>query len=194
MKTAPTETKTTEIEQFPTEFLKDSGAHQTQPIYTQKDLNMPRFGKILKATIAFSLLLPATFFLKPKAAVAGGGFANSCTDIILYNNSPGWLYANCRRADGTFNAQARINLNDWITNNNGNLGWQPNGNFIGSCNWETDARSGSGLFPTGLNKQSSGFIGFHAPCRNNAGSTNITTDINLNDRIVNENGNLKYGG
>lgn len=199
LKIVPSETKTTETKQFHTELLKVSGlTHKTEPqrsIHTQRNLIMSRnFRKILKLVFGLTLVGLGSFGLKPNAALAGGGFANSCDSLRLYKNSPGWLYGHCRRANGTWNEQARIDLRNLLTNNNGTLGWQPNGGFLGSCNWDTDAKATSGLFPTGLNQQFPVFIGFHAPCKNIAGATNITPDINLNDRILNQNGDLQYGG
>ena len=185
---------TTDCEQFFPEFLK---MHQkTKPqrfIPIRKRSNMlEKLSRIATVIIGLPLVLSGSFLLKPNAALAGGGFAQSCDSLALYRNSPGMLYAHCRRTDGTWNEQARIQLNDHITNNNGTLGWQPNGNFLDSCYWDTDVVFG--FYPTGLNQQPPSFIGFHAPCKNNGGANNITPDINLNDHIINDNGDLKYGG
>ncbi|MEH2237569.1 CVNH domain-containing protein [Nostoc sp.] len=194
--TTNTTKTTTDREQFSPELLKTHQKTEPQrfiPIRRRSNM-LEKLSRIATVIIGLPLVLSGSFLLKPNAALAGGGFAQSCNSLILYKNSPGMLYGNCRRADGTWNNQARIQLNDYITNNNGTLGWQPNGNFLGSCDWDTDAQAGSGSFPTGLNQQFPNFIGFHTSCKDNGGAKNITPDINLNDRIINDNGDLKYGG
>ena len=194
--TTNTTKTTTDCEQFSPEFLK---THQkTKPqrfIAIQRRSNMlEKLSRIATVIIGLPLVLSGSFLLKPNAALAGGGFAQSCDSLILYKNSPGMLYAHCRRTDGTWNEQARIQLNDHIKNDNGTLEWQPNGNFLGSCDWDTNPQADSGFFPTGLNQQPPNFIGLHAPCKNNGEAKNISPDINLNDHIINDNGDLKYGG
>ncbi|MBV8883260.1 MAG: CVNH domain-containing protein [Chroococcidiopsidaceae cyanobacterium CP_BM_RX_35] len=96
----------------------------------------------MKAAIAFSLVLPACFLLKPQAAFAGGGFTASCQNITLFTNvdrsGSADLNANCRTSAGKLSGTA-VNLNTSIVNVDGRLAWLKNGGFGGStrnCNLE----------------------------------------------------------
>ena len=187
-----TDKSTIALDQFHTELLKGSGVgHQNtdlqRSIHTQMYLNMSRsFKNILKATIIASLLLSGTSFLKPKAALADGGFAQSCTDIRMYYkhaSDRGMVFAHCPRRDGRINYMARINLNDHIANNNGELVWQPNGNYRGTCGWSTALEKAEKLDGTVL----------YTKCKSKDGKIHAT-GIDLNRRIINDNGDLKYVG
>jgi len=107
-----------------------------------------------------------------------GNFSLSCSNLTLANSSV--LRANCRRADGSTNSGASINLNDYITNSNGNLAYVgAAGDFSASCsNINLDPRTAV----------------LRANCRRANGSTNSGASINLNDDITNNNGNLRYVG
>jgi len=58
-------------------------------------------------------------------------FAETCEDIGLDGSL---LKANCRNAEGKY-TQTFIDLNNEITNNNGQLEWNNNGGYTKSCDF-----------------------------------------------------------
>jgi len=138
----------------------------------------------MKERLVISL---ASMFLCGLMTPAGGNaqtrgdFSLSCSNLNLASSSKtAVLRANCRRVDGSIDSGASINLNDYITNSNGNLAYVgAGGDFSASC-------SNINLDPkTGVLK---------ANCRRADGRTNSGASINLNDDITNDNGNLRYVG
>jgi hypothetical protein len=74
-----------------------------------------------------------------KLHAQGGGFSHSCSDVRLTNNCNDNTYCNlgatCGDGRGGYNSGAWINLDNWVTNNNGYWGWiRGGGGFAGSSN------------------------------------------------------------
>jgi len=108
------------------------------------------------------------------SAWAAGGFTASCWDIDI--NGTG-LEAECRTNNGG-SALTGINLNNRIGNRNGKLVWESNGGYGGSStNCEIDQESGRSFL--------------HCDTMRNDGSW-TSPSLNLDDRIANRNGNLRY--
>src|SRR5262252_5501082 len=100
-----------------------------------------------------------------------GDFSLSCSNINLnLASKTAVLSANCRRGDGSIHSGASINLNDYITNNNGNLTYVgAGGDFSLSCNnISLDAKTAV----------------LRANCRRGDGSIHSGVSINLNDDIT----------
>src|SRR5215469_13965648 len=111
-------------------------------------------------------------------AESPGNFSGSCKNLALNATNfskSATLTADCRKQDGTY-LKAEVNLNDLITNNHGSLQWgRPGGaDFQQSCSG--DALSGS--------KLSSSCV--------ESGEVRKSTQIDLNEKITNENGKLTY--
>ena len=106
------------------------------------------------------------------SALAEGNFAASCNNIKL--DAPS-LSAYCRSINHDSN-RTSINLNGYIINSNGHLIWQRNGNFSKSA-------KSCYLWKTTLNCQ-----------LRSAGGQWLHSELNLNNRISNSNGNLIYDG
>jgi hypothetical protein len=107
-----------------------------------------------------------------------GNFSGSCKNLALNATNfskSATLTADCRKQDGTY-LKAEVNLNDLITNNHGSLQWgRPGGaDFQQSCSG--DALSGSKL---------------SSSCVESA-EVRKSTQIDLNQKITNENGKLTY--
>jgi len=93
----------------------------------------------LKKTFKIISILPfvllATFFINPDVALANGGFTKECKNIkaFVFIRQGGYspLNADCNNAAGQL-ALTYIDLNRLITNNDGKLVWQENGNFAAS--------------------------------------------------------------
>jgi hypothetical protein len=118
-----------------------------------------------------------TYISDPKSP---GDFSGSCKNLGLNANNfskTAMLTADCRRKDGTY-LKSEVNLNDLITNNHGSLQWGHSGgaDFQQSCSG--DALSGSKL--TGSCVASP--------------EVKKSTQIDLNEKITNDNGKLIYIG
>src|SRR5215469_9757724 len=113
-------------------------------------------------------------------AESPGNFSGSCKNLALNATNfskSATLTADCRKQDGTY-LKAEVNLNDLITNNHGSLQWGHSGgaDFQQSCSG--DALSGSKL---------SSFCVESAEVKK-------STQIDLNEKITNDNGKLTYIG
>jgi hypothetical protein len=111
-------------------------------------------------------------------AESPGNFSGSCKNLGLNATNfskTAMLTADCRRQDGTY-LKAEVNLNDLITNNHGSLQWgRPGGaDFQQSCSG--DALSGSKLTSSCVASP----------------EVNKSTQIDLNEKITNDNGKLTY--
>src|SRR5262249_41117303 len=116
-----------------------------------------------------------TYISHPKSP---GDFSGSCKNIRLNATNfskTATLTADCRRRDGSY-LNSQMNLNDVITNNHGSLQWgHPGGaDFQQSCSG--DALSGSKLASS---------------CVESA-EVRKSTQIDLNEKITNDNGKLTY--
>ena len=127
--------------------------------------------------------------LKPTdgQAPTPGNFSSSCGSIHLNSadfSRTAVLTADCRRRDGSIHSGASINLNDYITDDNGNLRYVgTGGDFSLSCgNIHLDS---AGFSQTAV---------LTANCRRRDGGIHSGASINLNDHITNDNGNLRYVG
>lgn len=140
-----------------------------------------------KIISVLAVVFLAMFFVQPNVALAGN-FSQTCDSAILYKDHPGVVYAHCQRWDGSWNEQAGIQLNDWITNSNGWMSWHPGGNFLSTCEWNTDDWN-----VTSLNPNNRDAISLRTFCQDSQGGRRYS-DLNLNEHIDNENGNLKYSG
>lgn len=135
---------------------------------------------LISILICAIYLSPFSFNLSiKKSSTKGVTIATSCSSFQLSGTI---LSASCRRNDGTY-SQTSIDLNNKISNRNGNL-VIGEGNFYSSC----DSLSLS----SNLN--------FTARCKN-VNSQYLSTSINLNDYYTNENGvllsespNISYSG
>jgi hypothetical protein len=102
-----------------------------------------------------------------------GNFAASCYGIGLQGNNV--LSANCYDIAGQ-SAPTTLDLDTCITNNNGTVAWQANGNYAGSCD-------GCSLGGTVLTCSCGQFTG-----------QRDSTSIDVNDHVSNCNGVLTCGG
>ena len=125
----------------------------------------------IKAAIgSFALLLTS-------AALAAGDFTQTCRDIDLRRGSV--LEAVCRSVSGR-PSRDRINLNDYIANIDGDLRWQRNGNFSASSrNCDLDRYRGNTILRCDTQRRN---------------GTWTSSSVNLDDRIANINGTLRYQG
>lgn len=186
--TTNTTKTTTEREQFSPELLKTHQKTESQgffPIRRRSNI-LEKLSRIATVFIGLPLVLSGALLLKPNAALAGGGFAQSCTDLKMYHNAHGWLFAHCPRSDGRINYSARINLNNHIANHNGELVWQQNGNYVASCGRVH-------VNPSENEEKLDGTV-LYTHCRIGGGYQDHATGIDLNRRILNQDGNLVYGG
>jgi hypothetical protein len=101
------------------------------------------------------------------------GFTKSCSNSNLQNTSV--LQSTCQGPSSS--STTPVDLNSYIGNNNGTLTWQYGG-FQKSCQNITLAS------PNTLSAQ----------CQNAAQTTYIPTTIDLDERIINRDGHLKYVG
>lgn len=127
--------------------------------------------KVFVALFAFVV----TFNLAVGGALANGNFSQTCSDIQV--DQSGELSASCFRKNQTSN-QTKVNLNGWIANLDGSLGWDLDaygfGNFVGSCEKLSLSTDGTTLY---------------AACRNRE-HTPMQAQINLDEQIFNNNGRL----
>ena len=105
-------------------------------------------------------------------AFGSGNFSNSCGSIRI-NRGSTTLRAVCRRKNGT-QINTSLNLNPFIGNVNGKLTWGSS-NFALTCG------------PVNLINLS--FIS--TQCRAKNGNL-VTTTLNLNEKIANDDGRLTY--
>src|SRR6516162_1438148 len=131
------------------------------------------FGLMTMVGISANLLAAPVARAEPP-----GNFSGSCKNLALNATNfskSATLTADCRKQDGTY-LKAEVNLNDLITNNHGSLQWgRPGGaDFQQSCSG--DALSGSKLT---------------SACVESA-EVKKSTQIDLNEKITNENGKLTY--
>ena len=106
------------------------------------------------------------------SALAEGNFVSSCNNLTLDIPT---LSASCRSINHDVN-RTSINLDGYIINSNGHLIWQRNGRFaktVKNCY----------LWKSTLNCQA-----------RSAGGQWLHSELNLNSRIENNNGNLIYDG
>ncbi len=135
------------------------------------------FGLTTTLAMSAGLLMMST-----GKALATGQFSLTCYNIQLY--APNYsktakLTADCRRRDGSIHYRTSINLNDYITNNNGRLQWQPRGDFQESCydsDVETEGSTGLYIRTFCLDRQQYPHEAY----------------INLDEHIANINGDLIY--
>jgi hypothetical protein len=124
------------------------------------------------ATFASVFLL---CFLESNIALAKGDFTKSCLSINLDNDT--LLEGLCKRNNGRY-SQSGINLNNYIVNVNGKLGWRRGGNYIEtSRNCELDYQSGRTFL--------------HCDTRK-ANNTWTASSLDLDRHIVNTNGTLRF--
>jgi hypothetical protein len=135
------------------------------------------FGLITMVGVGAGLAMP-----EAKAQALLGGFSLTCHNLRLNSvnfSKTAVLTADCNRRDKSIHTGAQINLNDYVTNNHGRLQWSPGaGDFQQSC-------GGDFLYQSGV---------LTAFCRGGQqmGNPENPVPINLNDRIANDNGDLKY--
>lgn len=111
-----------------------------------------------------------------------GNFNQSCTDLDLVQDSI--LKAWCRTNSPLIGRSTGINLYGLIKNDNGSLSWINSSNSIlpsafQSCN------------AMKLDYAVHGYAGLDANCPDNHGNFK-RTNINLNERITNSDGDLKF--
>jgi hypothetical protein len=128
--------------------------------------------QITNITVLLFILLP-TVFIKSEVALAGG-YLKTCPDTYLAQTS---IIATCITKSGG-RIQTRLYLPYFIANYNGNLVWSAYGNFQQSCERIRLAEPGV----------------LRATCKNIRGGWNTNAVINLNERITNDNAQLKVDG
>lgn len=128
-----------------------------------------------KIISVLSLVPLTTFFVKPDVALAGD-FAISCDEIGGFEEDGRYiLAADCEDTDGLINL-AEISISDFVANYGGNLSWaNPPGNFNQSCQ--------------NIDVDEDGILS--ADCGDGRGNV-IGTELNLNERISNQDGVLDY--
>ena len=130
----------------------------------------------------------ATLAMPIGKAQARGDFSKTCTNLSLgtipTDPHAVTLYGHCGTGqNGGVNTQARINLNDWITNDHGWLKWATHGDFGDTCfaflrsvnNSVTGIMDGGCLYDSPAGQ---------SPYRNSS--------IDLDEHITNNHGNLDY--
>jgi CVNH domain len=129
----------------------------------------------LKGIAVLSFVLLAAPFIKPDAALAGG-FINTCVaeKVLVRGGGRVVLAANCITRTG-LRVVNELNLSDGITNLGGNLSWG-GGGFGRTCR---DIKS---PFEVGV---------LFAECGDGRGGWR-RTELNLNERISNQNGVLAF--
>jgi hypothetical protein len=140
----------------------------------------PNFQRYLETFGLMTMVgISANLLAAPVArAESPGNFSATCKGLGLSATNfskTAMLTADCRRQDGTY-LKTEVNLNDLITNNHGALQWgHPGGaDFQQSCSG--DVLSGSK---------------FTSSCIESA-EVKKSTQIDLNEKITNNNGKLKY--
>lgn len=124
--------------------------------------------KIILGVLVLSIVIAGQAF--------AGNFSQSCKDIKLDGTH---LQAKClKAAKAVYGDTTEIKLNDHIGNNSGTLVWGSK-NFKDHCN----------NLVLELPNYSQALL--KASCKNNVGNYG-TTQINLNERISNIDGKLKY--
>jgi hypothetical protein len=140
--------------------------------------------RILKSLGLMTMVGISANLLAASAAKASplGNFSATCKNLRLNAadfSKTAMLTADCIRRDKTTHAGAQINLNDVLTINQGRLQWarRPGGgDFQESCRNDFLLQRGS----------------FGAFCRGQPGEGQKFID--LNENIINDNGDLKYIG
>jgi len=181
-----TTNKTTALEQLPSESLKDSvatpcHAKSQRFIHIQRCSTLLRNLKTpLKSISVLSLVLLATPFIKPNAALAGG-FTQTCNDIYgQETDNHYFLIANCRKRNGNW-TYAQLRISDYIANYDGRLSWaKPVGNFQKSCREKRIVAGFRGI-PVLL----------RAECGDGRGGWPFNL-LNLDEKISNQDGVLDY--
>ncbi len=172
---------TTALKQVHTELLKDSVAtpQTTKPqcfIHIQRSPTILRNLKnTWKIIIVLSLVPLTTFFGKPDVALAGS-FSETCEDINGFEREGRYyLEAICEEEDDDA-APTELAISEYIANYGGNLSWAtPPGIFHRSCG--------------NIHVDEDGILS--ADCGNGRGGW-IGTELNLNERISNQDGVLDY--
>ncbi|MGI2908337.1 CVNH domain-containing protein [Tolypothrix sp. VBCCA 56010] len=132
---------------------------------------------VLKMVSVLSLMFLTTFLIKPDAAVAGA-FIKTCSNIrVDFNNDRAILLAECYNNKGQIR-RSNLLISNYVANYTGALSWAtPPGNFQKSC------RS------AGIVDRNQGWL--TAKCGNGKGGW-VTSEINLDERVSNQNGVLDY--
>ena len=134
--------------------------------------------KLAKFLSIVCLILLFIFVLQNQV-LAIGEFSRTCRDIQLTDDVG--LEATCRTINGQ-NSQTGLNLNHHIINRNGQLRWRRNGNYIDSCHsCDVTTFGGGGSIRTILDCQ----------CQRIDRSW-VSAQLNLDERIANINGQLRY--
>ncbi|WP_375470271.1 CVNH domain-containing protein [uncultured Nostoc sp.] len=125
------------------------------------------------ALVVFSPVLVTSF--QSDIALGTGEFTKSCTNITLTQGRI--LEADCKTRNGR-TAQTGINLNNYIVNQDGRLGWSRNGNYSASSrNCDVDFQGGRTFLMCDTRKRDNSFTG---------------ASLNLDKHIANINGTLTY--
>ena len=124
--------------------------------------------------IGVRALVGGLTFLPQKVALATGDFTLTCRNITINGAS---LEAFCKTINGQ-EVQTGINLNNYIVNINGQLGWARQGNFIASSR---DCVIRGNERVSILDCKTVTINGFET-----------NSSLNLDERIVNINGSLIY--
>jgi hypothetical protein len=129
-----------------------------------------------KIISVLSLVPLTTFFVKPDVALAGD-FAETCDKIGGFEEDGRYiLAADCEDKNGDVIRDSKIPISEFIANYEGNLSWaDPIGDFHKSCR--------------NIDVDEDGILS--ADCENGRGNV-IGTELNLNERITNNNGDLDY--
>jgi len=129
--------------------------------------------RFIKCICVRALVVGLTF-LPQKVALATGDFTLTCRNITINGAS---LEAFCKTINGQ-EVQTGINLNNYIVNINGQLGWARQGNFIASSR---DCVIRGNERVSILDCKTVTINGFET-----------NSSLNLDERIVNINGSLIY--
>jgi hypothetical protein len=126
---------------------------------------------------ALKLAFGSFVLLLTGSALAQGDFTQTCRRIDLRRGS--FLDAVCQSVSGR-PSRTGIDLNEYITNDNGNLRWQRNGNFIlSSRNCEVSRFRGDTILRCDTQRRNGSWA---------------SSSLNLDERIANINGTLRYQG
>ncbi len=129
-----------------------------------------QFFKALGLTAALPISASLLMISMGKA-LASGQFSKTCDNIET--DEPVYLVADCRTRNGSVNYTS-IDLNDYITNDNGHLRWASHGDFEKTC------------YIIGVYENTMG-----ARCRARNGQY-VEDNIDLDKHIANINGVLTY--
>ncbi|KAK6538663.1 hypothetical protein TWF694_010240 [Orbilia ellipsospora] len=125
---------------------------------------------------AFAAVLPTQ---ETSLVKRGGGAFSSCQSVSFEtrNGNQIWINFNCGDGHGGWHWN-HLNLNDCIGNHNGQLVWQRNGGFGGSC-WLHGDDTGSKYWHY-----------LYIFCGDGRGG-NYMRSIDLDEHLVNRNGDLR---